>query len=157
MAAEQVGPDLATKPGRTFHIRFVIERSDKDAAERLWRRLRREIAQVDAIGNYVNEVGRSKLAIEFGFHLAHDGARSKSLRQPAFDFAQAHSFAPVEPRLEPAGGRIVEPFLAIQIDQIDDGRRGAQLGQIHVGNQARGRDQNGLIARFPGPGTKLTG
>ncbi len=96
--------------------------------------------------------GGAEAAVKIGLGLADQRHRASPGGQGLLQLAQATAFQAIQPRARAAaGGSVVEPFLAIDVDQIDDRGDALQLGRPQVRDQAGGRRQHRVETRVAAP------
>src|SRR6266852_5281423 len=109
-------PDLPTEPADSFDIRPIIQGAGKNATGlRLAPWLK--VIQIDSVTDHLNAARVGELAKEVGLGLAYQGNGSGPGGQCAFQSPEPPGFQSIKPRAgRPAGGGIVQPFLAVHIN-----------------------------------------
>src|SRR5207248_6754504 len=136
-------PYLVAEPTKAFNVWQIVEHADKDTL--IWPqafngKVRTKIAEIDSIRHDVALIVTTEVAVDVRFGLADERDRLDARRQRAFQPANSGCLQFIQPFLIASTCRsVVEPFLAIDIDQIDNQRNVNKLGHRSKLHHARAK------------------
>src|SRR5690606_15408419 len=137
-------PDMAAKPMNSFHIWPVIERADENEA-RFGGRHGGEWPGMHAVGDSVNLAGAAESFAKLPLRVRHERDGVGVANETRFNRAQPAGFHTVDYSHRPSGlGCVVLPFLAVEIDEINDFSRPLKGGTLEHVRQPGGRKKDGI-------------